>query len=98
MSKAKVVGLASTLFAMGGGVIISQVADIWGWVVGLCLIGLGIVGFLIAIFWKKFRYLVDAKYRRWRKLPSGTIISKTEKVLGDGNGPITKITKEVKKL
>ena len=98
MSKAKVVGLASNLFAMGWGVMISKAADIWGWGVGLGLIGLGIVGFLIVIFWNKLRYLVDVEYRRWRNLPSGTIISKTEKKLDDESGPIAKITKEVKKL
>jgi len=77
---------------------ISKAADIWGWGVGLGLIGLGIVGFLIVIFWNKLRYLVDVEYRRWRNLPSGTIISKTEKKLDDESGPIAKITKEVKKL
>ena len=78
--------------------LVSQAANMWGWGVGLSLVGLGILGFIIVIFWDKLRYLVDAKYRSWRKIPSGTIISKTEKKLDDESGPIAKITKEVKKL
>lgn len=93
--KAKVVSLASSLFGMGWGVMISKAADIWGWGVGLGLMGLGIVGFIIVIFWNKLRYFVDAEYRRWRKHPSGTILSRIEK--GTESPSVTKIIKQVKK-
>lgn len=96
MSKTKVVSLASSLFGMGWGVVITKAADMWGWGVGLGLIGLGILGFIIVIFWDKLKYLVNARYRRWRKIPSGTIISTTKE--DTGRPPIPKITKEVKKL
>jgi hypothetical protein len=81
---------------MGWGVMVGKAADMWGWGISLGLMGLGIIGFVIVIFWSKLRYLVDAKYRRWRKLPSGTIISKTE--TSTDSKVIPKIIKEVKKL
>jgi hypothetical protein len=94
--KAKVVGVASSLLFIGLGIVINVLADKWGWWVGLSLIGLGLIGLILGILWNKLRYLVDAEYRRWKRLPSGTIISKTEKKTESEAVP--KITKEVKKL
>jgi hypothetical protein len=94
--KVRVVSLASNVSALGWGIVVSKLADMWGWGIGFGLIGLGIVGFIVVAFWDKLKYLVNAKYRRWRKIPSGTVLSQEESETG--SKVIPKIKKEVKKL
>ena len=97
--KAKVVPMSSSLLVLGLGIMVNILGYEWSWWLGISLMALGIIGFLIAMLWNKLRYVVDAKYRRWRKLPSGAIIFKTEITDTDTNsGPVKITKKEVKKL